>query len=300
MHPSGSLIKSAIEELRILLNEAALDSKYPDAFIVRSALSTAFSQVFSKANQISTERIFIRLPLTITAGQQYYTLPPCVEQVHCIRKYDEDGRLVWDWRPDSMLSNKGPGWQLEHRTLSLLPIPTEDIDCELWYTPSAHINMHYATDGSVTTSTAPTSFTLSASPALGLLGKGENEYVGAVLRSLDSTHAERIISSYTNSTRVVGLRTALPNLSGTASRTYEIVPAGLGPFWAATVSLAAIRLGIGRKIDGSHRQGLIEQHRGDLKHLRDTLGAMSARFARRFERGSMDDEGNSVMFEKSP
>lgn len=298
MHTSGSLIRTAIEDMRVLLNEATLDSKYPDQFLVRTALGAAMAQLFTKASQVSTERIFIRMPISIVAGQQYYNLPPCVEQVHCIRKYDDDGKLLWDWRPRNMYHRNGPAWTLEHRTLSLFPIPQADEDCELWYTPSGHFNMHYSEDGEVSSATAPTSFTLSAAPTLGLIGKGENEYVGHILRSLDDIHAERVISGYTNSSRVVSLRTPLPNLGGTTARSYEVVPAGMGPFWSAAASLAALRIGVGRKIDGSHYGMIVSQHKGDLKALRDSLNQMNSRFSRSFRLNTIDNPDSVLAFER--
>jgi len=299
MHSSGSLIRGAVEDIRMLLNEAILDSKYSDQYVVRTALAQAMANLFSKTNQVATDRVYIRMPISIVAGQQYYVLPPCVEQVHCIRKYDEDGNLIWDWRPRSQFNGKGPAWSLQHRTLSLLPLPSEDIDVELWYTPSAHINMHYAEDGEVVSTTTPQEMTLSATPLMGLTGKGENEYVGSVLRSLDTTHAERLISAYNPISRVATLRNPLPSLSLATDCIYEVVPAGLSHFWAAAASLAALRLGIGRKIDGTHYGMIVAQHKNDLKALRDTLSSMAGRFPSSMDQNTIDNPDQSLRFERS-
>ena len=298
MHPSGSHIKSAVEEVRQLLNEATFDAKYDDSYLVRGPIMAAFRDLVSKANSVNSSPTFVRYQLSLVEGQEFYLLPPCIQQVYKIEKRDDSGFLTWDWKPRCDFNPRGPGWALEGSTLRVYPFPTEDDTCDIWYVPSGCGNMHYADNGTVLDTIKPSLFYLSAAPSLGLLGLSENEYAGWTLRVLDTgIHAERIITGYDPNRRECILRNPLPFLTGTTLK-YEVIPQGMGPFWPAAASWAAIRSGVGRKISQSQMANLVMQHRGDLKTLRDTLAAYQGRVTNHMERDTMDNPDSAFRWER--
>lgn len=302
MHSSGSLIKTSIETIRMLLNEATLDAKYDDAYIVRTSLSTALTAMVSRSSQGADNPVLIRLQVDLVNQQQYYQLPPHVLQVLRISKFDDMGRIVWDWKPRGEFHPIGPGWILDGNTLRLNPYPTTDETIHLWYIPSGTFNAHYGETGSVSSTTNVSTFTLGASPALGVLGRGESEYAGAILRVLDDgtggTHYERVISSYNQSTRACTLRLPIPTLTKVNNLKYEVVPAGSGPFWEAAASFAAMRIAVGRKVTQQQMRDISMQHASDLKTMRDTLFQMQARVMKHNERHTIDNPEQTISFDR--
>lgn len=299
MDPSGSLIKSALEDIRLLLNEVVMNAKYDDAYLVRSGLYGAFTTLFERTFGASTKAVRVRHTLNLVADQKHYPLPPIMQQVTRICKFNDDGTLLWDWKPRHELHPLGPGWRLEGPSLVVDPAPTEADEIQLHYLPGGQANMHYATDGAVSTLTAPTTFILSSSPALGLLGKSENEYSGWILRVLGSTtHSERLVESYNTTTRTVTLRSPLPNQSTLTGLTYEIVPDGVGPFWKAAASEAALRIGTGRKISQTHMNNIVLQNRIDMRTLRGTLAMIQGRIPPHMDRASIDNPDMPYRYER--
>jgi len=290
MDPSGSLIKSCIEDVRSLLNEATFDAKYPDSVLVRQNMASALATLVARVNEGADDRIMVRMPITFVTGQEYYNLPANVQEVLRITTFDSQGGLISDWRPRGEMHPNGPGWALDGTTLRLNPFPTMDIDVDLWYVPSGFVAIHYG-EGGMGVSGAFT-FTLQSTPTLGLRGRGENEYVGCLLRILDSSgyHSERIITAYDPLLSKVSLRTPLPTLSSSTGLKYEIVPAWSKAFWPAVATSMAIRLGAGRKITERQEAALINQYRSDVKTLRDTLWKMKGRLGRFFDRDTIDND----------
>lgn len=301
MHSSGSLIRTAIERIRMLLNEATLDAKYDDTYITRTVLADSLSTLIVKANSGSDNPVCVRYTLTTVVGQEYYVLPSNILQIRRIAKLDSEGRLVWDFRPRGEFNPSGPGWSIEGNSLRMAPFPTQAEDIYVWYIPNGNMNLHYATDGTALTMSAVSTFDLSTGPLIGHLGKVEGEYAGQILRVLEaSIHYERIVSSYIPSTRRVVVRNTIPSLFATTPIIYEIVPAGSGPFWSAAASAAAITLGVGRKITANHMGMLLQQHKNDMKGLRDTLFNMQARIPKHMDRNTIDNPNTALAFEKEP
>lgn len=301
MHPSGSLIKTACETVRLLLNEATADAKYDDALITRTVLSHALSTLVSRASQGQDNPLFVRMQLDLVSNQEYYQLPPDVLQVFRLVKFNEAGQMEWDWRPRNEFHPLGPGWSLDGNTLRINPYPVVDDSLQVWYLPAGRFNIHYGESGVAPGLTNVTTFTMQATPTLGLLGRQESEYAGGILRVMDDGSTgvtyERVISSYDVATRRATIRLPIPLLTKTTLK-YEVVPAGSGPFWEAAASHAAIRLGTGRKITQQQMADLVRQHGADMKTLRDTLMQMQGRVSKHIERNTIDHPEATVSYDR--
>lgn len=301
MHPTGSFIRSAIEDIRMLLNEATLDGKYDDQYIVRTALGQAMATLVSRVNTGSDKRILVNLQMDLTEGMEFFVIPPHFQQVQRIFKLDEDGNLEWDWKPRGEFHPLGSGWALDGNCIRFNPYIQRDETVYLQAIPSGFINMHYAETGTTASTANQTSLTLAGSPMIGLRGRDENEYLGAVLRVLDGgtsgVFSERVISAYAASTGIVTSRNSFNVVDNDPVR-YEVIPAGSGPFWPAAATLAAMRIGTGRKISQSHLAMLMNQHRSDMKTLRDTLFQMQGRVPKFMDRNTIDNMDRTFSFEK--
>ena len=293
MHPSGSLIQTALEETRNLLNEAVFDAKYSDSVLVRTFLTKAFSNVVSRVNQGSQDQVLLRTSVTLPKDTKYYQLPEHVSDVVRLAYYDsETGIKKSDWLPRDEHSAKGPGWTLDGNCIRFDPQLGQEETFEIHWTPSGFVNIHFSQQGSVPTLVAPTTFTLSDSPDLGLLGRRENEYVGCILRVLPSTgvHASRVITAYDPLTRTATLRSPLPNQSDYSPIPYEVLPAGAQAMWHATPCLAALAIGAARKITQSNYAMLVDLYKAEIKTLRDTLFNRQGRVPRHFDQNQdMED-----------
>ncbi len=297
MHTSGSYIKTALERVRFLINEAVMDSKYSDDYITRNGLSTAMNTLFSRAMMLWQCPVRCRFYINLVIGQEYYTLPQHIQQVTRICSRDTQGNLVWDWKPRHEMNRHMAGWAIDGNELRVNPLPSINEQIEVWYVPSATSQMHYAADGNGVTS-HPEQFTLSSAPSVGVLGKMENEYVGYYLRVLSGdTFCQRIITAYDPATRKVTLRTALPSVPG-SNVAYEIVPPHLHLFWQAASTLAAYELGISRKVAQNTLQELVTLHKSDIKTLRDTLAMEQSRMPYHVERDTIDNLLQGVVWEK--
>jgi len=299
MHPSGSYIRTAIEDVRLLLNEASLDAKYDDSYLTRTVLCQQMGNMLSRINGLSDTRVYARFVINVAQGTEFYLLPSYIQSVVRLIEKDDDGNITYDWVPKNEFHRNGPGWVIEGNTIRFTPLPSEDVELEIWYVPSGFVNMHYATDGTASFVTTPTQLNLSAAPAMGLMGRNENEYVGCMLRVLDPSryHAERIIATYDAVTRDATLRLPLPTLTAATGIIYEVVPGWTLPFWGAIASGAALRLATGRKVTGSHYGMLKEQYANDMKTLRDTLFAMQERVPKVVERNTIDNPLSTIAFE---
>lgn len=298
MHPSGSLIKSAIECVRQLTSEATLDAKYSNPYLVRTVLGSAFADVYGRAILTMDPPVVIRHQLDLVEGQEYYNLPPSMQSVLGLRRTDDVGDLETDWKPRNELHPFGPGWALDGPTIRFNPFPSATETWHLWYIPSGQVSIHYAEDGVAGSLTDVTTITLSDSPLLGNAARLENELDGQILRVLgDGVHYERVISSYSASDRVVTLRTPIPSVPAAggsgpptpAPLIYEVVPAGFTLLWKPAACCAALELGVGRKISQDHKESIKEQYRVSIKTARDTLSNLMGRRGHGVEKLTIDN-----------
>lgn len=288
MHSSGSIIKTYCEKVRHYLDDPDLDAKYDDNYLVRFFLSSAMTDVVSRVSMMSDAQIVMPLTLTVAAGTQYYRLPPMVRQVLRVGVIDTaTGNFIEDFHPRSEFNVYGPGWSLEGNLISFKPFPTETKTYTILYVPSGDVAAHYVSSSSGTLNANGT-FTLPSSVTVGMLDKRENAYVGCYLRVFGSNVTDECtVSAYNVSTRVCTLRTAAVNAAGSYS--YEVVPFLMEPMIDAISLSAAMRAGVGRKINQAHMQALMVSYRQAIKTAHDTLGNMNSRSGKRFTGGTVDN-----------
>lgn len=290
MHSSGSIIKTYCEKVRHYLDDPDLDAKYDDNYLIRFFLSSAMTDVISRVSMMSDAQIVMPLTLTVAAGTQYYKLPPMVRQVLRVGVVNAStGNFIEDYHPRSEFNVYGPGWSLEGNLISFKPFPTEAKTYTILYVPSGDVAVHYE-NGSHGVLNANGTFTLhNAGSILGSLDKRENAYVGCYVRIFGTNITDEcVISAYNATTRVCTFRTAAANAAGSYS--YEVIPFLLEPLIDAVALSAAMRAGVGRKINNTHMQGLMIAYRQAIKTAHDTLGNMNSRSGKRFTGGTVDNK----------
>jgi len=291
MHVSGSRIKGALEDIRMLLNLASLDAKFTNDYICRTVLPRAVCDVYARSILTSDNPFFVRMAITIDPETEYYQLPPCIQSVAGIRSYGEGGDLQGEWRPNGNMNPYGPGWSLEGNTLHFLPAPAATSEWEIWYIPSADVPIQYGTDMSCDGTTDVDTFVLPATPALGLPFHFANEPVGQILRIVAGSGQwyERVIDTWDPATRTITVKIPVETLPAEDDLTYEVIPAGSGPFWYAAAARAAMELGVGLDISQTRRQSLKETALTALKTLRDNLSNLQGRIGKGWDKGTLDN-----------
>lgn len=149
MHSSRSILLSAIEQARRAL-EAADTDKYNDDYLVRNMLQGSYSYCLTELNLSASDPVIAKTLITIRAGVSMYTMPSNCGSVVRLIRYDDAGKIMFDWRPNNLMHPLGAGWRLNGNVLLLDPTPSEtaqDTVWELWYIPAGDCLVHYATDG---------------------------------------------------------------------------------------------------------------------------------------------------------
>lgn len=152
MNTSMSVIISALERVRAMLDESDQSGKYTNDFILRHILMPSLTDVWSRLTASSTSRVVVKHAIPIHAEQKRYPLPACVSQVLRLTAEDSDGRVLSDWKPRHLLSDSGPGWRLEGAgdSMSLLWDPSTPggySTVKVWYVPNGDLMLHYSTGG---------------------------------------------------------------------------------------------------------------------------------------------------------
>jgi hypothetical protein len=290
MHSTGSIIKTYCEKVRHYLDDPDIDAKYDDNYLVRFFLSSAMTDVLSRVSMMSDAQVVLPLTINVAAGTQYYRLPPMVRQVLRVGVINTtSGAFIEDYHPRSEFNVYGPGWSLEGNLISFKPYPTEAKAYTILYVPSGDVAVHYES-GAHGVINANGTFTLHSSGSLlGSLDKRENAYVGCYVRIFGTNITDEcMVSAYDATTRVCTLRTAATNAAGSYS--YEVIPFLLEPLIDAVSISAAMRAGVGRKINQTHMQALMISYRQAIKTAHDTLGNMNSRTGKRFTGGTVDNK----------
>ena len=290
MHSTGSIIKTYCEKVRHYLDDPDLDAKYDDNYLVRFFLSSAMTDVLSRVSMMSDAQIVLPLTITVAADTQYYRLPPMVRQVLRVGVVNtQTGAFIEDYHPRSEFNVYGPGWSLEGNLISFKPYPTEAKTYTILYVPSGDVAAHYE-NASHGVLNANGTFTLhNGASILGSLDKRENAYVGSYVRIFGTNITDEcMVSSYNATTRVCTLRTAATNTAGSYS--YEVIPFLMEPMIDAISLSAAMRAGVGRKINQTHMQALMISYRQAIKTAHDTLGNMNSRSGKRYIGGTVDNK----------
>lgn len=149
MHTSGSILYTILEKVRAYLDLPDMDAKYDDSWIVRHVIAAATTLVMSRINMTTDAPIVLRFNVSLLQGVEHYILPPTVQEVWRIAKFDDSGRMVWDWSPEDEMHPWGPGWALDGNVLRIWPLPLTDEEVTVWYVPNASVTPHFSSGGSV-------------------------------------------------------------------------------------------------------------------------------------------------------
>lgn len=289
MHSTRSLIKSAVETVRMNLNEPLADSKFDDDYLVRYQLQAGVTDVFGRLQSSYDMPIRLEHTLSLVADQRYYQIPPSIHALLRIYKLDDYGNVTWDWRPRGEFDHDGPGWSIQGNTIEFRPYPTEAEDITLVYIAAGDALIHYAaTGGAPSALSNATSYTLANTPTLGLRGTRDQEYAGMMLRILDTSRVhERVIESYDAATRVATFRQPIASLASGVS--YEVVPLTQGKFWEAVAYSACLKLSASLRLSGAHHEKLAMNYRDAMKTLRDWLSNVEQREGKHFKKDTIDN-----------
>ena len=301
MNPSSSFIKTVLDRMRVMVDEPDVDARYTDDFLLRHCVMPSMVDVYSRLNSNSDLPIVNRFAVTLAAGQRYYQLPPCIQEVWRLVTLDETGNITGDWYPRHQMHPSGPGWSLEGNTLVIDPPIVEPFTLHVFYVPNGDFFPHYAVATSANLSFAADGVThrleLMATPTMGVIDRRENAYTGAVVRVLDGntehTIEERIISahSYDPATNkwYIEVRQNFTRHAVGDILTYEIAPAGSQPLYEAIATEAAMKLGVFRKVSQEHMQRIMLMHRASMKTIKDNVANFQLRTGKSFSKNTVDN-----------
>ena len=291
MHSTGSIIKTYCEKVRHYLDDPDLDAKYDDNYLVRFFLPSAMTDVISRVSQMSDAQILSSFTLSLTAGTSSYKLPPAVAQVVRIGTIEPASGLFYDdLKPRGQFNPNGPNWTLQGNTLVFQPSVQETKEYTLVFVPSGDIMCQYTAADPVSLVQSINSngtFTMANTPTIGSYDKRPNAYLGSYLRVLGNVVDEVLVSDHDVSLKVLTPTTAFENPVA-AGYSYEIVPFLMEPMIDAVSVSAAMRAGVGRKINQAHMQALMLAYKQAIKTAHDTLANMNGRIGKAFNGNTID------------
>ena len=299
MHASGSALLTIIERVRAYLDEAALDAKYTNDYLVRHVICPEMVNVMSRLSNNADNLVRVRHSISLVKDQEHYILPPNVGEIYRFAKMDSDGRITNESMPRGEFNPRGPGWHIEGNCLSIRPFPAEDDTCEIHYIPNGDFLPFYASTGGTLLST--TTF-LFGTPDIGGIDNRENAYAGAILRlwSNGGSIEERVIDSYDASTKIATLRRPFsgdvgsPDVGATAWK-YEVAPIGMNSLYQAIACSCAINLGAARNVTQKQMQFFVIQYKMAMKTIGDNFSYMQARVPKRYDKNTVDNQSSFLL-----
>jgi hypothetical protein len=293
MNSEGSYIGGCLDKIRFYIDEATADAKYTDDFLTRYVLMPSMVDVCARINLNQDNPVCVRHTITLVEGQQYYQLPPCIQEIWRFAVINEDGQITSDAYPRGEYNSFGPGWSIEGNLLSVRPTPTAADAaqaCMIWYVPNADLFPLYGIAGIVGSDNL--SFTIGAA-TLGQVDRRVNAYAGQMLRIIGSartTWQERVVDTYTPSTGVCTVRQAFsPSIASATAVRYEILPTGYTSLWDAISLSAALRLGAARSVSQAKMGSLQLEYRNACKSIKDNLSNLQMRTGKSFLKNTSDN-----------
>jgi len=295
MESSQSVLSTIITRARAYLDEVDVDSKYSDDFILRHYVHPSLVDITARLNLNRDDPIVNRLAYTLVDGQNDYALPPCVQKVLGFVIQDEDGRIIYDVKPEGLFSWRDKGWALEGNILSVTPLMTgEQWNVHLWYVSNGDTRPHLSTGGGELreASDGRHEFVLGT-PTLGEIDRRVNGYAGQTLRLLPASPAaleNRVIeSSYKEgSTWVCRLRHNFDETAVGENIPYEIAPPESEAFMEAAAVNVAMKMGTPRKITQGHMAALRVQWQASMKTIGDNLSLIQSRTFKHVDKKTRD------------
>lgn len=269
---TGSYIKGLVERARFFYENDS--DKFTDSWVVQNLVSEAYAEIWNLINKANQDPVLLWFDVTLASGTSDYILPPTVAEVWAMAKRETDNQGVqWVtqyWRPEDGLRLDKYGWRLSGNRLHFDTPPDTDETWSIAYVPSGDVAMHYATTGTLAAGGA--TFTLAASPSVGLLDRRENAYVGQVLRFLpvSGVHQERTIVAYNASTRVATLDVAFSGTSaGAGADPYEVGLPGLNPLSHSLAARVAIMFAARQNAEDKRFKALHREKEAAYKTVAD-------------------------------
>lgn len=329
LHSSQSFLTTICEQVRFYLDDITVDAKFSNGFLVQNVIYPVTADILARLNLNQDNPILIRHTIALVADQEYYQLPPTVQEVWRVATTDSTGQVISEAYPRGVMHPNGPGWALEGNTLCIRPFPAGAESIQLWYVPNQDVMFHAGTGY-----LQGDEFVLGATPTLGLIDRRHNAYVGAMLRLIPSTGLiqERIIRGYDAVNRIVYLRapfypelipednssdgtlsawsgsstssggfttsiwTSNSSVGYTQTTLYEIAPPYIAALWEAIAIGCALKLGLARNMR-TEKFGLLErEYKKAMKTIMDNLANMQMRTGKSYQKDTVDNPANRYFF----
>lgn len=274
---SGSFLDRTIRKVRKMVKDPATQPRYTDAEILTDFLSPAMRQIAQDVTQSTgNDRVFSRMEIPLVDGTGTYQLPPHVERLIGVGRYDRDGHFVWemDLRGGRSLRARpgGPVFRLEGDKIIFEPQKRDwsdrfrDSKVDIVFQPGDFEPVHEGIgsfDGSA--------FDLASTASFGERSLVDNAYVGYILRFKGGTHPKVLdyrITGYNAETRRVSLSEPLdPDLIQSEQGHYELLPPFGESLWNASAILAASEI-MAAGNSNSRFQNMMMLVRNEVKRLR--------------------------------
>lgn len=300
------MIKTALESIRFYIDEPDTTGggRLSDSFIIRHILSKAVANVFGRLVHGTSIPILVRHQVDITADQEYYTLPPCIQEVWALGIESTRGELQEEIIPRGNFNPYGPGWRIEGSMLAVSPWPGESRTFHIWYVPSPEFMMHYGETASINADgTQVTLAQSSDSNFLGGLDSRTNAYAGAELRVLTTAQGweQRTVESYDATTRVATLRRPLSSsYFSDTNVAYEVCLPGFVSLWNAISLEACMQVAVNRKVT-EVKWRMLQQLRSEaMKTIQDRLHTFQNRMPAAWETDTLDRPSTVIETLRSP
>ncbi len=297
MHSTGSFLLTVIERVRAYLDEATLDAKYTNDYLVRHVICPEMVNVLARLRNTFDNPIRIRHSITLEKSTEHYILPPNVGEVYRIAILDTENRVTQEMSPRNEFNPRGPNWQLQGNMLSFRPLPGVGQSVDVHYIPNGDFQPHFDSDGGNLASS--TTFVFDNAPTLGSVDRRENAYAGAILRVWDSSTdviEERVIKSYVADTRTATVHIPFTHSTG-SGRKYEVAPVGMNSLYQAIACACSINLGTARNITQKQMNFILLQYKMAMKSVGDNLSNMQARTGKFYDKKTVDNNAQLLLGE---
>lgn len=294
MNSNGSFLSTLIERIRGYVDAEESD-KYNDAYIIRHLIQPSMADVLSRLNHNTDNPVLLRYSITLVQSQQFYQLPPCIQEVWRLAVINSDGVVTQESVPRDYFHPRGPGWEIQGNLLSIFPYPPTGNTLDLVYTSNGDVMCAYTT-GTLAADLKTITGVLTPTPTLGEVDRRPNAYAGQMFRTLPSsataTREERVIESWDPSAAVGTLVLRRPLSYATAGAiTFEVAPMALEALWEAVAARTAMKLGVYRNVSAPKMQGFKEEYLSSMKTIHDNLANFQARTGKQFHKGTVDNQG---------
>lgn len=252
MPGSESILQNVLDRIRVELDEAEVDAKYSDSYLLKNVIPASMSDVLERLNSDRKNKVACSYEFTTVQNQEYYRLPANVAQVREVFLVDSEGnpRSRIPYRGENNVW--GPGYSLQGNELRLNPKPHGALTAQVIYLPTGGFQPHYATDGTLNAN--KDEITLSTSPSLGVLDRREGAYNGQMVRVIPSSGPieTAVIKSHTwdgTNWKITLRRPLADTAAGTIS--YEVVDQPSLSLVDTVVYAAVIRIAVARRVSGT-------------------------------------------------